>query len=649
MNPIEEVKARLDIVEVIGQSVQLQKAGRNFKALCPFHPERTPSFFVSPERQTWHCFGACASGGDVFSFVMKKEGLQFGQALRLLAERAGVRLPERREEEDQERERLRGANEAAAHYFHHLLLNSEAGRLAREYLERRGLDVKTTREFSLGYAPSGWDALRQYLAERGWRDEELLAAGLLVEGESGLYDRFRGRLMFPIWDVKGRAIGFGARALDDSPPKYLNTPQTALFDKGGTLYALDRAYDAVRREGVAVIVEGYMDAIAAHQHGFANVVASMGTALTERQLRLLKRYTRNIVLALDADAAGGEAALHGQQVAQQASEGETVPVLTWRGLIRHQEAVAVDLRVAVLPQGRDPDEVIRQDPAAWQALIAAAKPILDYKFETVMARTDAAIPQGRSQAVQELLPLVGTISDPVVRAHYLQRLSRLALVKEEELAAMLRGRPGLKTGLPVRAAGIPESLGRSANVSPMGRGDQREEFLLALLLRYPWLREQGQALDESLLWQTENRELMAAWRQTADSQELRQALSPELQEHLEHLLARRLPGEEQAEAALKDCLTKLKERRLQLEKQASVAALAALEAEVGPATLAEAAMGLWRGQQVLPIADERLMQAANRGLQDLEAGLRLHSPHTGSETGARKEGISAGDAEVKNE
>lgn len=648
MNPIEEVKARLDIVEVIGQSVQLQKAGRNFKALCPFHPERTPSFIVSPERQTWHCFGACASGGDIFSFVMKKKGLQFGQALRLLAERAGVLLPERREEVDQERERLRGANEAAAQYFHHLLLNSEAGRPAREYIERRGVDAKAAREFCLGYAPSGWDALHQYLAERGWRDQELLAAGLLVEGESGLYDRFRGRLMFPIWDVKGRAIGFGARALDDSLPKYLNTPQTALFDKGGTLYALDRAYDAIRREGAAVIVEGYMDAIAAHQHGFANVVASMGTALTERQLRLLKRYTRNIVLALDADAAGSEAALHGQQVAQQASEGETVPVLTWRGLVRHQEAVAVDLRVAVLPQGRDPDEVIRQDAAAWQALIAAAKPVLDYKFETVMTGAEAANPRARSQAVQDLLPLVGTISDPVVRAHYLQRLSRLALVKEEELAAMLRGRTGLKPGVPVRAAGTSESAGGSTNVSPMGRGDQREEFLLALLLRYPSLREWGLTLDANLFWQTENQEVLAAWRQTQAVEGLREVLSPELQQHLERLLAQRLPGEEQAEAALKDCLTKLKERRLQLEKQASVAALAALEAEVGPAAVAEAAMGLWRGEQVLPIADERVLQAADRGLQDLEAGLRLHSPNLRAETEKRKEGISAEDAEVKN-
>ncbi|MFQ6020173.1 MAG: DNA primase, partial [Dehalococcoidia bacterium] len=405
MNTIEDVKARLDIVEVIGQYVQLQKAGRNLKAPCPFHTERTPSFIVSPERQSWHCFGACGSGGDVFSFVMRKEGLDFGQALRLLAEKAGVALPERRQEaEDGRWERLHQANEAAGQYFHHLLLNSEAGKAARQYLERRGIDDGTAQEFLLGYAPPGWEVLRNHQQERGFLEEELLAAGLLVEGESGPHDRFRHRLMFPIRDVKGRIIGFGGRSLDDSLPKYLNTPQTAAFDKGSTLYALERARDAIRRERRAVIVEGYMDAIAAHQHGFTNVVASMGTALTERQVRLLKRYTRNLVLALDADAAGSEAALRGHEVAteaaRQAEEPEVVPVLTWRGLVRYQEAVSLDLRVAELPPERDPDDVIRSDPEAWRELIVAAKPVLDYKFEAIAARTDRGDPRARSQAVQ---------------------------------------------------------------------------------------------------------------------------------------------------------------------------------------------------------------------------------------------------------
>ncbi|MFQ6020283.1 MAG: toprim domain-containing protein, partial [Dehalococcoidia bacterium] len=391
----------------------------------------------------------------------------------------------------------------------------------------------------------------------------------------------------------------------------------------------------------AVIVEGYMDAIAAHQHGFTNVVASMGTALTERQVRLLKRYGRNLVLALDADAAGSEAALRSQDVAteavRQAGEPETVPVLTWRGLVRYQEAVALDLRVAELPAGRDPDDVIRGDPEAWRDLVAAAKPVLDYKFEAIAARTDRGDPRARSQAVQELLPVLGAIADPVLRAHYFQKLSRLALVRENELASLL-----------TRSRGT----GQAAQVGPAleHRGDTREEFLLALLLRYPSLREEGVALDESLLWQVENRELLAAWRQTPDVDSLREALSPDLQPHLARLLERRLPdfGQSQAQAALQDCLWRLVRRRLEMEKQATTASLAAQEQEVGPVPLAEVATNLWQGRQDLALHDETLAQAAARLRRDLEAGLRLHAT-ANKEKRSLKEDRSAGAAELKTE
>ena len=321
MNEVEEIKARLDIVDVVGQYVQLQKAGRSFKANCPFHSEKTPSFIVSPERQSWHCFGACGSGGDVFSFVMRREGIEFVEALRLLAARAGVALPEQRRspEEDRQRERVHSANEAAARWYHELLVKNDMGEKAWEYVQGRGIDAPTAEAFLIGYSPPSWEATREHLRERGYSDAELLAASLLVEGEKGLHDRFRGRLMFPIRDARGRFAGFGARALDERTtpdggppgPKYLNTAQTAVFDKGSMLYALDRAQDGIRREGQAVIVEGYMDVIAAHQRGFDNVVATMGTSLTERQVRLLKRQTRSIVLALDADAAGAGLPLPG--------------------------------------------------------------------------------------------------------------------------------------------------------------------------------------------------------------------------------------------------------------------------------------------------------------------------------------------------
>ena len=630
MNEIEDVKARIDIVDLIGQYVQLQKAGRAFKAVCPFHSEKTPSFIVSPERQSWHCFGACGTGGDVISFVMRREGMEFPEALRLLAERAGVRLQERRVSDEQQRahERLYATNEAAARWFQSLL-RSDAGKHAREYTEGRGIDAATAERFLLGYSLPTWEATRQHLREQGFTDRELLAAGLLVEGEAGsLYDRFRGRLMFPIWDIKGRVIGFGARALDDpstslgtgpatgsgrSEAKYINTSQTALFDKGGMLYALDRAQPGIRKEGRAVIVEGYMDAIAAHQHDFQNVVAQMGTALTERQVRLLKKLTGEIVLALDADAAGSEAAVRGHDVVRGAltDDAETVPVVSWHGLVGYQQAAAVELRIAVLPEGRDPDEVIRADAEKWRTLIAGAKPVLDYRLETSAESHDLTNPRERSQLVQEFLPLLAPVTDPVVRAHYLQRLSRLAQTGEGELAQML-GRPGPQR----QHGGAPVTTTAQAN-----RGDAREEFLLALLLQYPDLRPQGLEVPSHLVWEAENRQVLAAWREKEGTEAVKEALPLELHSYADHLLSRRLPSFDLKEAreALHDCQRRLERRLLEAEKLAMSALLATEEEELGPAVLAEAAVS------AEVVADERIVEAVSLQLRDMETGLRLHA------------------------
>jgi len=627
MTEVEEVKARLDIVDVIGQYVQLQRAGRSFKALCPFHSERTPSFIVSPERQSWHCFGACGTGGDVIAFVMRKEGLEFPEALQMLAQRAGVPLRERQrsQDEDRQRERLRAAQEAAAQWYRQMLLRSEAARGAREYLERRGVDAAAAEAFHLGYSPSAWEATRQHLHELGFSDAELLAAGLLVEGESGLHDRFRGRLMFPIRDLRGRVIGFGARALDDSPstgsgqalPKYLNTPQTAIFDKGGTLYGLDRAAEVIRQGGSAVIVEGYMDVIAAHQHGFANVVATMGTSLTERQVRLLKRYTQSIVLALDADAAGNEAALRSYEVAQEAlsqaeDQEETSPVVTfWRGLIRCQEVASVDLRVALLPEGRDPDEVIRADPAGWRQIVDSARPVLDQRFQVVEARHDLSSPRGRAGAVEELLPLLGALINPVVRQHYLRQLSRLALIGERELAGMLASARTRRQTSPVQAT--------AATPAAPAKGQAREEFLLALLLQYPHLRPEGAELPEELLWASENRQVLAAWKQMEGIEAVKEALPEELTPHLERLLNRRLPSfsPKEAREALADCRRRLERRQLEAEKQALAALLAAREEDLGPSALAEAAVSA-------ATADERTREVVSLDIRDMEMGRKLH-------------------------
>ncbi len=627
MNEIEEIKARLDIVDIIGQYVQLQRSGRSFKALCPFHSEKTPSFIVSPERQSWHCFGACGTGGDVFSFIMRREGIEFGEALRVLAARAGVTLTERRPpEEERQRERMHAANEAAARWYHELLVESDAGKQAWQYVESRGIDRPTAETFLLGYSPASWEASGEQLRQRGYTDDELLAAGLLVEGERGPHDRFRGRLMFPIRDKRGRFVGFGARALDDSSagggfasgetPKYLNTAQTAVFDKGGMLYALDRAQEGIRREGCAVIVEGYMDVIAAHQRGFDNVVATMGTSLTERQVRLLKRQGRNIILALDADAAGSEAALRGHEVVEEAlredENRETVAVVTWRGLVRYQDAAAVDLRVAILPAGRDPDEVIRSDPEAWRELIGSARPVLDYRFEAVASRHDLSAVRGRSEAVQELLPLLEPVSDPVVRAHYLQRLSRLSLVKEEELSRMVSRRR--RSG----RAGEPEAATASLGDT---RGETRPEgFLLALLLRFPYLREAGLQVPMELFWESANREVLAAWKRAPELDTVKESLLEELRGHLERLVNWRLPAftAKEAEAALADCRLGLEERQHRAQGRANAALLAATEEELGSSALVEAAVGDTEPD------DEALKEGVSVLRTGQEIGLRIH-------------------------
>ncbi|MFB3053578.1 MAG: DNA primase, partial [Dehalococcoidia bacterium] len=589
MNEVEEIKARLDIVEVVGQYVQLKRTGRSFKANCPFHSEKTPSFIVSAERQSWHCFGACGTGGDVFSFVMRREGVEFPEALRLLATRAGVDLPERgrRPEEERQRERVHSTNETAARWYHELLVKDDIGKSAWGYVQKRGIDGPTAEAFLLGYSPPSWEATRDQLRESGYSDAELLAAGLLVEGERGLHDRFRGRLMFPIRDVRGRFTGFGARALDESVPKYLNTAQTALFDKGGMLYALERAQDGIRREGQAVIVEGYMDVIAAHQRGFDNVVATMGTSLTERQVRLLKRQTRSIVLALDADTAGSEAALRGHEVVEEAlrqsEDRETVPVVTWQGLVRYQDATSVDLKVAMLPEGHDPDDVIRSDSDAWRELITSALPVLDYRFQAAGSRHDLSTPRGRSEAVQELLPLLEPIKDAVVRAHYLQRLSRLSLVKEEELSRLVGGRRNARRA--------PEPLEGKPSLQDTRVSRGPEGFLLALLQRHPHLREAGLGVPEELLWESANREVLRAWKQTPESDTVKEALPEELKGHFERLVIWRLPefSAKQAEEALADCRGRLERRQIEAERREIESLLAETEEELGASALAEAA------------------------------------------------------------
>jgi DNA primase len=436
----DEIKSRLDIVDVVSESVQLRKSGSSYTGFCPFHPNtRTPAFVVFPNTQTWRCFGACAEGGDIFSYVMKKEGWDFKEALKQLAQRAGVELAPQQPEDKKRRaleDKLSDLLSGAADYFHQLLLHAPQAEAVRQYVTGRGLTKETVALFKLGYALDSWDACRNHFNMQGYDDEDLVDAGLLTlnEEKDTRYDRFRNRLMIPIYDASGRMAGFGARTLDpDGLPKYLNSPQTAVFDKSRLLFGLDLARRYIREARQVVIVEGYMDVMQAWQAGFRNVVAQMGTALTEAQLRLLKRYTKRFVLALDADAAGATATLRSLEVAREVLDREADVRFDARGLVRHEGRLQADIRVVTLPEGFDPDKLIRADPSAWPSLLDQAKPIVAYVIDIATDGLDMHDGKAKAAVVQQVLPVINDVVNPVEREHYRQILARQLQVDERVL------------------------------------------------------------------------------------------------------------------------------------------------------------------------------------------------------------------------
>lgn len=514
MSVTDEIKSQIDIVELIGNYTQLRKAGRNYKALCPFHQEKTPSFVVFPESQTWRCFGACGEGGDVFNFIMKREGLDFREAIQTLAQRAGVELqpPTPQAAEVRETaERLRSLLNDAAHFFHQQLLKSHDASPTRAYVERRGLRLETVQRFQIGYAPDSWDDTLNYLTGLGYERDELVEAGMLVvRDEGGVYDRFRDRLVIPIRDARGRTVGFGARALaKDAQPKYLNSPQSALFDKSHLLFGLDLARRSIRETETAVIVEGYMDVIQAHQAGHANVVAQMGTALTEAQLKLLARYANRLILALDPDAAGQMATRRGREVIERvskaaaeqaqeqgvwdfdAAEREYHAKLTTefdaQGMIRYESRLGFDIRVLTLPEGKDPDDLIREKPEAWPELIERAMPIVEYVIRSVIAGQDLENPKVKSSIAKQIVPLIEDVADPVERSHYRQRLARLLKIEERALFPEHAAVPR-KAARPAGAhVAVVERTPRAESLVPASATEMREAFCLVALLQHPRL------------------------------------------------------------------------------------------------------------------------------------------------------------------
>jgi DNA primase len=441
-----EIKQKLDLVEYIGETVQLRKAGTTFKGLCPFHGEKTPSFVVTPARETWHCFG-CGRGGDLFSFAMERDGLDFPTALRQLAGRAGVEISERTSRDDARRKRLHEALEAAVTFYHRVLTDHASGQAALDYLRSRGFTDDTIEGFQLGWAPDSWDALTRALtSRRGMTESDLEASGLVSRRQGGassanrrgVYDRFRARIMFPIRDPQGHATGFGGRVLGgqqpgpDQGPKYLNTPATALFDKSRTLYLIDKSKSAMKKQGVVVLVEGNTDALMAHQQGFENVVGSLGTALTAGQVELLTRYAPRIALAYDVDAAGQDAATFG--LTELSALVGQIERSEYRGRL-------TDVDVVRLPARQDPDEVIRDDPDAWRTAVDNAQPIVAYLIDRHASRQDLRTTGGRERLVAALVPTLRTVSDPVRLDGYLLELSRRSGVDVRVLREALQRDP----------------------------------------------------------------------------------------------------------------------------------------------------------------------------------------------------------------
>ena len=568
MSSIDDVKARLDIVDIVGGYVALKKSGRNLKAVCPFHNEKTPSFIVTPERQSWHCFGACATGGDAITFVMRIENLEFGAALRRLADKVGVTLdhPSKGRAETDRNEGLHRINKAAARFYQDTLKGPE-GEQARAYLEGRGVDAKACERFELGLSPASWEGLKSHLLGLGYDEEQAVLAGVLRRSDKGhTYDFFHGRLMFPIHDRRGRVTGFGGRILDSSEegPKYLNTAQTDIFNKRDTLYALHLASEAISSTKTGIVVEGYMDVIAAHQHGYTNVVASMGTALTEQQVYQLKSLAKDFVLALDPDAAGQEATLRSLESSWRIFERQSV---TGRrrpsvGVLYRREPLR--LRIAALPAGLDPDTLIRRDQREWERLTEEALPLLEYMIPAVASRFDIATGNGKTQAVETLFPLIASVEDAFDQERYLRTLAQTLDVSDASLRNSI-GRMG-DSAQRQRSSRREAPDAPEVTAAPISREEvSLEEFTLSLLLQRPELRELALEFSPQHFHLSENREIFTQWQSSTTIEHLRESLDAPLQGHLDELGARELVPADTRESRLAawQCLQRLERRHLQ--------------------------------------------------------------------------------------
>jgi DNA primase len=574
---IERVREASDIVTIIGERVPLKKQGKNYTGLCPFHQEKTPSFTVSPEKQLFFCFG-CQVGGDVFKFVELWEKTDFKGALEILAERAGIPLQEQDPHEQKryrERQTLYKILALAARFYHHILLNLAPGEEGRNYCQQRGIERETIKKFMLGYAPPGWSNLIQFFSKRGYDAEQLIKTGLALPGKAGgYYDRFRSRLIFPIWDQRGRVVAFGGRVLDNSQPKYLNSPETTIYSKGKNLYGLHLAAGAIRELGWVLVVEGYLDALAVHQYGWPNVVASLGTALTYDQARLLSRHCRRILIAYDADTAGQEATLRGFRLLKEAG---------------------CQVSVVPLPQGSDPDSYLREKGAtAFGQLLENALPLVEYRLQMLQDQVDLSTLEGKMQATNSLVPLLVDIDHQVEREVLVKKIAGVLEVSEASLWAEIRqyrARRGKRGQERDRIPGKRNNIDQDFHNQPI-KPKVKSAYLRAqeALLTF-CLLDQGarEIIVEEVSWQQftagAHRNLArAVWLAHGEGQCTPAELLARVDDSETKALLSRLSLQdehflEQKEKSIKDCLVAVKKQQLLEEKKVLQEQIISLERE----------------------------------------------------------------------
>lgn len=464
---IDEIKNKLNVLDVVGSYVKLSKTGVNYRGLCPFHNEKGPSFFVSPGRQMWKCFG-CGKGGDIFEFIKEIEGVEFGDALRILASKAGVELKRENPQVVSERKKLYEICDLACSFFEKQMEASVVGKEAKDYLLKRGITEESIKKWRLGYSPDTWQGLSDFLVGRGYTRDEIIRAGLAVQSEKGNnpYDRFRGRIIFPILDLNSQVIGFGARVFKDADKKetakYINTPQTLLYDKSNVLYGINYAKLAIRKSNQCVLTEGYTDAIMCHQAGFENTVAVSGTALTPRHLIMLKRYTDNLLLSFDMDLAGDTATKRGINLAE--SQGFNIKIIdTYSG-------------------AKDPAEIILENPENWSESVKNARSIMDFYFDSAFSRLDKKTPQGRKAIENIILPAIKRLPNKIEQSHWTQKLSEKLGVSQEAVLEELKNIKIDNAYAPVAATVI--QAGKK-NFSTEGRKKLLEDKIISLVLKNP--------------------------------------------------------------------------------------------------------------------------------------------------------------------